>query len=414
MDIPKKKKKSPKKYVMGGLALAAAAGATVGLSRLSPAAPSVDKATVWRDVVHRGTLLRKVRGPGTLVPERIRWVSALTAGRVDRKLIEPGTEVEAETVLLELSNPDVELELLNALRQVAQAENQMAQLRTDLENQRLQIESSVAQVRTAYLQAQRDLRAAERLGNDGLASDEEITAAREIADELETRLDAEQRRLENHSASIPGRISAQEEELRRLRAIAEFQRTRKQSMIVTAGVSGVLQEMTLEEGQWVQSGTTLAKVVQPGRLKAVLRIPETQARDILIGQTAVVDTRNDTILGRVVRIDPAATNGTVGVDISLPDSLPRSARPDLSIEGRIEIERLEDVLYTGRPAFGQANSTVSLFRMTPNSGEALRINVRLGSSSVNEIEIVNGLAVGDTVILSDMSAWDAVDRVRLR
>ena len=185
-------------------------------------------------------------------------------------------------------------------------------------------------------------------------------------------------------------------------------------MIVTAGVSGVLQEMTLEEGQWVQSGTTLAKVVQPGRLKAVLRIPETQARDILIGQTAVVDTRNDTILGRVVRIDPAATNGTVGVDISLPDSLPRSARPDLSIEGRIEIERLEDVLYTGRPAFGQANSTVSLFRMTPNSGEALRINVRLGSSSVNEIEIVNGLAVGDTVILSDMSAWDAVDRVRLR
>ena len=333
---------------------------------------------------------------------------------MDRKLIEPGTEVEAETVLLELSNPDVELELLNALRQVAQAENQMAQLRTDLENQRLQIESSGAQVGTAYLQAQRDLRAAERLGNDGLASDEEITAAREIADELETRLDAEQRRLENHSASIPGRISAQEEELRRLRAIAEFQRTRKQSMIVTAGVSGVLQEMTLEEGQWVQSGTTLAKVVQPGRLKAVLRIPETQARDILIGQTAVVDTRNDTILGRVVRIDPAATNGTVGVDISLPDSLPRSARPDLSIEGRIEIERLEDVLYTGRPAFGQANSTVSLFRITPNSGEALRINVRLGSSSVNEIEIVNGLAVGDTVILSDMSAWDAVDRVRLR
>ena len=414
MDIPRKKKKSPKKYVLGGVVLAAAVGATFGLSRLSPAAPSVDRVTLFRDVVRRGTLIRKVRGPGTLVPEEIRWISALTAGRVDRKLVEPGTVVEAATVLLELSNPDVELELLNADRQVAQAENTLAQLETDLESQRLQLEASIATTRAQFLQAQRNLRAAEQLALEDLASEEEINAARESVEETETRLSTERRRLENLANSIPNRINAQNAEVTRLRAIASFQRGRRASMLVRAGVDGVLQELSLEEGQWVQSGTLLAKVVQPGRLKAVLRIPETQARDIVVGQLAIIDTRNDTIIGRVVRIDPAATQATVGVDVSLPDSLPRSARPDLTVEGMIEIERLVDVMYTGRPAFGQANSMVGLFKVLPNISEAIRTTVRLGSSSVSEIQIISGLEVGDTVILSDMSAWDAVDRVRLR
>lgn len=414
MDVPRPKKANPKKYVFGGVAAAAVIMTTFGLSRLKPAAPTVDRATIWTDEVERGTLVRKVRGPGTLVPEEIRLIPAVTAGRVERKLVQPGEQVEEGTVLLQLSNPDVELQLLQAQAQAAQARATLDQLRTNLEGQRLQQVAQVAQVRTQRSNAQRQLQAVERLYPDSLASRSELDAAREQLEELDTRLRAEESRLANLETSIPVQIASQEDEIRRLQSIVDAREEYRQSMTVRAGVTGVLQQMNLEEGQWVLPGTELARVVQPGRLKAVLRVPETQARDVIIGQTALVDTRNDTIMGRVVRIDPAATNGTVGVDVALPDSLPRSARPDLTVDGLIEIERLDDVLFTGRPAYGQSNSAIGMFRIVPNQGEAVRVRVTLGVSSVNEVQIIDGLAPGDSVILSDMSQWDEVDRVRLR
>jgi multidrug resistance efflux pump len=387
---------------------------TVGLSRLKPAAPSVDRQVIYSMPVERGTLIRKVRGPGNLVPEDILLVPAVTSGRVERKLVEPGDSVDENTLLLVLSNPNVQLELLSAQQQYAAAVSRLAEMETDLEGQRLQLESVVAASRTNLSAARRSLALAQRLYDDSLGSEEELTAAQEVYDEAETRLRTDQARLENLAESIPGRIQRQQAEIDRIADIVSVREVRQASMMVYPSRAGVLQSMPLEEGQWILEGQQLARVVQPGRLKAELRIPEVQARDIVIGQTALIDTRSDTIMGRVARIDPAATNGAVLVDVSLPDELPRSARPDLSIEGIVEIERLNDVLYTGRPAFGQANSRVGLFKIVPNANEAVRVVVQLGVSSVQEVQIIDGLVVGDTVILSDMSQWDAVDRVRLR
>jgi multidrug resistance efflux pump len=350
-----------------------------------------------------------------LVPEQIRYVSALTAGRVERKLVEPGTRVEPGTILLELSNPDVQLEALEAERQLTQSEADRINLQANLENQRLNQEAAVATVRQLLAEAQRTAVASESLSQRGLVSTMELENARGRAEELATRAGIEQQRLTVMTESMGSQLSTQESQVGRMRAIVEFQRRRLASMQVRAGAPGVLQDLPLEEGQWVLSGQTLARVVQPERLKAVLRVPEVQARDVVLGQPAFIDTRTDTIPGRVVRIDPAATNGTVAVDISLtPDSLPRGARPDLSVDGIIEVARLEEVLFTGRPVFGQAYSTVGLFRVTEGGNEAARVQVRLGRTSVNAVEIQSGLAQGDVVILSDMSAWDNADRIRLR
>ncbi len=414
MDIPREKKKSPKKYVYGGVALAAVAFVTVTLGNLKPAAPSVDRATVYMDSVRRGTMVRQVRGPGTLVPEQIRWVPALTAGRVERKLVEPGTEVEPSTILLELSNPEVQLELLEAERQLSAAQSELVNLRTNLVTQRLNQEGVVATTRAQYLEAKRNAEAGVELAEKGLIAGAELATLRERAEELSIRVELERKRLQTISEAIQPQLEVQEGQVERLKDIVQFQRQRVQSMHVRAGTRGVLQDMSLEEGQWVLPGQTLARVVQPERLKAVLRIPETQARDVVLGQNVLVDTRTDTILGRVVRIDPAVQNGAVAVDVRLVDSLPPGARPDLSVDGTIEIDRLDDALYVGRPAYGQAFSTVGLFRLTPEGNYAERATVRLGRSSVNTIEIVDGLQVGDVVILSDMSQWDAYDRVRLR
>jgi multidrug resistance efflux pump len=359
-------------------------------------------------------MLREVRGPGTLVPEQIRWVSAVVPGRVDKKLVQPGERVTAGTVLLELSNPDVEIQRLQAERSLTESQAQLVSLKTTLETQRLNQAGVVATVRAEYREALRKAAADSDLAVRDLISTSEYARSRDRAEEYTERLEVEQQRLQIYTENIDSQLAVQQTQVRRLKAVADFQRSMVDAMVVRAGASGVLQELPLEVGQWAISGATLAKVVQPERLKAVLRIPETQARDVAIGQTATIDTRNGIVKGHVIRIDPASLNGTVAVDVTFTEPLPKGARPDLSVDGTIEIERLDNVLHVGRPAYGQANSTVGLFRMVKDSREAERVRVELGRSSVNAIEIVRGLAVGDVVILSDMSRWDGVERVRLK
>lgn len=415
MDIPRATPRSKnRRWILGGSALAAVLLMTVAVSRIEPAAPSVERAGVWMDTVERGTMLRQVRGPGTLVPEQIRYISAVTAGRVERVLLQPGTQVTPETELLVLSNPEVQLQLMESQRQVAGAQATLANLRATLENQRLNQAAQVATVQSQYNEAMRQVRANRELAERGLIPRMDLSRMEDTAEEVAKRLDIEQKRLDFMAASMRSQIEAQEAEIQRLRGLEQFQQAYVQSLRVTAGTSGVLRELPLQEGQWVNPGDRLAVVVQPGRLKAELRIPETQAKDVIIGQQAAIDTRNGIIPGRVVRIDPAVQNGTVTVDVALTGQLPRGARPDLSVDGTIEIERLDRVLYVGRPAYGQAESTVGLFKMESDGEHARRIPVQLGRSSVNTIEIRNGLQAGDIVILSDMSQWDAVDRVRLK
>lgn len=414
MDIPREKKPDRKRFLYIGGGVASLVLLTLGLSRLKPAAPSVDEGTLWMDTVRQGQMLREVRGPGTLVPEQIRWVSAVVPGRVDKKLVQPGERVTAGTVLLELSNPDVEIQRLQAERSLTESQAQLVSLKTTLETQRLNQAGVVATVRSEYREALRKAASDSALAAQDLISASEYSRSRDRAEEYTERLQVEQQRLQIYTENIDSQLAVQRTQVRRLKAVADFQRSMVDAMVVRAGASGVLQELPLEVGQWAISGATLAKVVQPERLKAVLRIPETQARDVAIGQTATVDTRNGVVKGHVIRIDPASLNGTVAVDVTFTEPLPKGARPDLSVDGTIEIERLDNVLHVGRPAYGQANSTVGLFRMVNGSREAERVRVELGRSSVNAIEIVRGLAVGDVVILSDMSRWDGVERVRLK
>jgi multidrug resistance efflux pump len=400
--------------VYGAGAFTAIAFVAIAVFGIQPAAPSVDRSTVFVDVVRRGTMLRQVRGPGTLVPEQIRWVPAVTAGRVERRYLDPGTRVEPGTVLLELSNPDVQLELLEAERQLSSAQAQLVTLRTTLETGRLNQEAVVASTRTQYLEAKRNADAADELVQRNLMAASEAQTAKERAEELATRLEIERQRLAIQAGAIGEQLAVQESQVTRLQNIVRFHRERIVSMRVVAGSPGVLQEISVEEGQWVLPGQTLAKVVQPERLKAVVRIPEVQARDVTVGLRALIDTRTDTIPGRVIRIDPAVQSGAVNVDVALDGELPPGARPDLSVDGMVEIERLENVLHVGRPVFGQSGSTVGLFRVSADGDYAERVRVRLGRGSVNAIEILEGLAEGDQVILSDMSQWDDEDRVRLR
>lgn len=387
--------------------------ATLGLHGLKPAAPRVDRASVWIDSVQRGPLVIEVRGPGTLVPERIRYISAVTAGRVERRLAEAGEEVKPETVLLVLSNPDVQLEALESERQLTVSRADQVNLKANLVSQRLTQEAQVASARAAYLDARRDAEAAESLAAKQLIAPNEASRARNHGEELATRYQVEQERLAVMTQAADSQLSLQQAQVDRLGDVNQFQRGRVRSMVVTAGASGTLQELPLEVGQWAQSGATLARIVEPGRLKAVLRIPETQAKDISLGQPAAIDTRNGIARGKVMRIDPAVQNGTVTVDVSLEGELPRGARPDLSVDGTIQVERLDNVLHVGRPAFGQAGSTVGLFKLTPGGAEAVRTTVRLGRASVNTVEVLGGLQAGDKVIISDMSRWDGSDRVRV-
>ncbi len=414
MDIPREPKRNTRRVVYAAGAVVTLVVATVAISSLEPAVPSVDRAIVLLDTVERGTMVRQVRAPGSLVPERIRFVPAVTAGRVERKLVQPGAPVEVGTVLLEMSNPDVQLELLEAERQHSAAQQQLLDLRSSLETQRLDQAGVVASVRREYLDARRQAAAADTLVRRGLMAEAEAQAAGERAEEMETRLEIEQERLRIHTESIEPQLEVQQGQVGRLSDIVAFQRDRIASMRVRAGMAGVLRDMALEEGQWVLPGQTLATVVDPERLKAVLRVPQVQAREVVIGQTVLVDTRSDTIIGRVSRIDPAVQAGAVAVDVYLEGDLPQGARPDLAVDGTIEIERLGDVLYVGRPTYGQAESSVGLFRLTGDGRHAERVRVRLGRSSVSTIQVIDGLTVGDVIVLSDMSQWDQYERVRIR
>jgi multidrug resistance efflux pump len=354
----------------------------------------------------------QVRGPGTLVPEQIRWITALTAGRVEQRFLDPGQPVEVETVILQLSNPDVELEALDAQRQWTAARSELLALQTGLEEQRLQQTADVASAKAAYQAAVRDADAAEGLVAKSIVSSIEAGKKRERVEEMDARYEAEKKRLALVNSTAADKILLQEEQVQRLQEIADFHQERVASMTVRAGAAGVLQDTDLEIGQWVQPGETLAKVAEPRGLKAVLRIPETLARDVAIGQSAQVDTRNGVAAGRVFRIDPSVQNGSVEVHVRLLGEVPRGARSDLSVDGTIETARVEDVLFLARPAFSQADTNIALFKL--DSGDsAVRVNVRVGRVSAGAAEIVEGLEPGDRVIVSDMSRWNEFDRVEL-
>lgn len=413
MDIPREQKGDRKKYIWVGAAAVAVVAITVALARLEPAAPSVDRDILLFGTVERGTFVREVRGPGTLVPEQMVFVSAVAGGRVEEVFVDPGETVEAGTVLLTMSNPDVELQSLQAQQQLTSARAGVVELRRSLGSQVLAQEAAVASTRAEYQEARRQAESDSALVERQLISRNEASRSRERAQALAIQLENEEGQLELLRQTMEEQLAVQREQVQRLESILAYQERRVESLRVSAGAGGVLQDLSLEVGQWVQPGTTLARVAKPDRLKAELRIPETQARDVQVGQRALIDTRNDTIQGSVRRVDPNVQNASVLVEVNLEEELPPGARPDLSVDGTIEIERLEDVLYVDRPVYGQSHSTVSLFKVTPGESEAVRVTVRLGRSSVNQIEVLDGLEEGDTIILSDMSQWDDADRVRI-
>ncbi len=399
-------------YIVAGLL--AIGSVTFGVSRLKPAAPSVDKATVWVDTVKRGPMLLEVRGLGSLVPEDILVVSAPVDGRVARRLLLPGSSVRADTVLMELTNPEQEQATLDAEWQLKAAEAQYNTTKAQLDSTLLDQKAAAATVQSDYtvakLNADRDVELAKR----GLGS--ELNAKVTLATEqsLATKSQIEQQRLAVSAASAKAQLEEQQAKVEQMRALYELKKSQLEALLhVRAGADGVLQELDVEVGQRVAAGTPLAKVVQPTRLKAQLKIPETQAKDVLIGQQAAIDTRNGIIPGHVMRVDPSVVEGSVTVDVKLDAALPLGARPDLSVEGTIEIENLADVVYVGRPAFGQPNSTVGIFRLDEAGKGASRMQVKLGRASVNSVEILSGLLPGDKVVLSDMSQWDAFNRIRL-
>jgi HlyD family secretion protein len=415
------RKKMIRRIIYGAILLITIPLITWGLSRLQPAAPTVERATVWIDTVKRGPILLQVRGLGTLVPEDVLWIPAITEGRVERIFVRAGTAVKASTILLELSNPQLENDALDAQYQWKAAEANLVDLKVRLESARLQQQASTAQLKADWTRAQIQAERDEQLVKFGLAAEIQSRLSRTQAEELANRFRIEEKRLEISEESTRAQLAAQQVQVDKLLALYKLKQSQVDQLKVRAGTDGVLQQLgsgvagspAFEEGQRVSPGTILAKIAQPWKLKAELKIAETQAKDIALGQVASIDTRNGVIPGKVSRIDPAVQNGTVTVDVKLEGQLPQGARPDLSVDGMVELERLDDVVYVGRPVFGQARSQITLFRLMPDGKHAERVPVKLGRTSVNTIEIVEGLKVGDQVILSDMSAWDAHNRIRL-
>ncbi len=387
---------------------------SVALARMEPAAPSVERATVLEDTVKRGSIIRQVRGVGTLVPEDTRWLPATTEGRVERILLRPGATVAADSVILVLSNPQVEQEALNARLALQSARAGLDNLRAQLQNDLLTQQSQAATIQSDFEQARMEAEANEALAKEQLVSELIRKQSHLKAETLKNRVDIETRRLTASRESIEARLRVQQASVDQAQAITDLYAGRLRALQVTPGFAGVLQQVPVDVGQRVAPGQNLARVADPGRLKAELKVAETEARDIEVGQPAEIDTRTGKIAGRVSRKDPGAANGTVTIDVSLTDELPRGAVPDLSVDGTVQLEHLQNVLYVGRPSLGQDNSTAGLFRVTNPDGTAMRVQVKFGTSSVNEIVVVSGLKEGDRVVLSDMSAWDAYDRVRLR
>jgi HlyD family secretion protein len=389
---------------------------SVALARLKPAAPTVERATVWPAKVQRGNMVREVRGLGTLVPvdEARRWIPAATAGRVERIVIRPGAVVTPDTVILVLTEPQLQQQLNDAEQQLRASEADYKSLEARLQTDRLNQRSVAATVGADFEAAKLDKETNESLFKEGLVSNLQLKTSTVRAESLATRFKIEQERVQVAEMNISAQLQAQRARVDQLRSMLTLRQSQVGQLQVRAGMNGVLEQVPVEVGQQIGPGVNLARVADPTRLKAELRVPETQARDLTIGQLAKVDTRQGIIEGRVVRIDPSAQQGTVTVDIQLSGELPRGARPDLSVDGTIELERLENVLFMGRPAFGQENTSVGVFKVDPATGEAYRTTVQLGRASVNTIEVKGGLNEGDEVILSDMSAWDAFDRIRLR
>ncbi len=418
MDIARpeiKRQKRRRQIIWSIVALVVLVGVTVGISRLKPAAPTVDRSTIWTDTVKRGSMLRQVRGLGSLIPnhEDVRQIPAETEATVIRIDKLPGSEVTANTVLVEMVNPQLEQEALDAQLQVKAAEAEYQSLKVKLDSDLMNEKAGAATVNADYSEAERQAQTDKSLYDLGVISGLAAKASAGKAQEMVTRDQIEDERLKVNEKAIASQLAVQQAKVDEMRALAKLKQTQLERLKVQAGVDGVLVELPLQVGQHVLPGTELAKIVQPNHLMAELKIPETQARDVQIGEPASIDTHNGIIAGEVSRVDPAVQNGTVTVDVKLTGELPKGARPDLSVDGTIDLEKLDNVLYVGRPAFGQENSTISMFKLDPSGNSATRVQVKTGKASVNQIEIDSGLKEGDTVILSDMSRWDNTDRVRL-
>ena len=414
MDIARTAPPKTKRNLMIGGGVAALVAITAWTLSLDPASQSIERSAVLIDSVRKGDVVREVRGPGTLVPEHIRWITAQASARVERLASESGKNVGAGELLLELSNPDLQIQTMQAEQQVRQAQIELLNLTTNLRSQLLTQQGVVATTRTQYVSSSQEASAADSLAKLALVSSFEVRTKRAQGEEFTTRLRVEQERLKLMEQAIDLQIATQASQVAQLKAIAVNQQNRLRSLQVRAPEGGVLQDLTLQLGQWVPEGTTLAKVVQPGRLKAVLRIPESQAKDVTIGQKASIDTRNGFVVGHVTRKDPSAQGGSVTVDVALDGALPNGAVPDLSVDGTIVIETLSNIMYSARPAFSAGSGAAALFKVVEGGKAAVRVPVELGRSSVNVIEIIRGLEVGDKIIVSDMSQYANVARVRIK
>jgi len=417
MDIQRPSNARAKKIrriAYGTVALLLLGGVTYGLSKLRPAAPSVDRATIWPDEVKRGPMVREVRGLGTLVPVDTRWVAAQTDAHVDKWVLRPPAAVKPSSVIMELSDPIVQKDAVDAEFQLRGAEADYANLKVQVDSDLMNQKANEAAVRSDYEQARLQHDVDEKLYKEGIGSDHIRNLSRVKEEQLTIRVQLEGERTKIAVDSAKARLAAQQAKVEEMRALYQLKKTQADALHVRAGIDGVLQLLPVEVGQHVTPGMNLARVADPKKLRAEIKIAETQAKDVVPGQKATIDTRNGIVNGHVSRVDPSVINGTVTVDVTIDDPLPPGARPDLSVDGTITLENLKDVLYVGRPVHGQADSTIGIFKIIDDGSEAVRVNVKLGRSSVNTIEILDGLKVGDKVILSDMSAWDNFDRVRLK
>jgi HlyD family secretion protein len=406
--------KKIKRIVYAGVALLLVAGVSYGLSKLKPAAPTVDKSTIWPGEVKRGPMLLEVRGLGTLVPEDIHWIAAQTECRVDRIVLRPGAVVKPDSIILELSDPTLQRETLDAEYQLRGAEADYANLKVQVNSDLMAQKAAEAQVRSDYEQAKIEDDVDVKLVKEGIYSQYTENLAKVKLQQLAVRIQLESEKTRISVDSGAAKLQAQEAKVQQMKALYALKKSQSDALHLRAGINGVLQLVPVEEGQRVTPGTNLARVADPKKLKAEIKIAETQAKDVVIGQKATVDTRNGVVNGHVSRIDPSVQNGTVTVDVQFNEQLPLGARADLSVDGTVEIANLRDVLYVGRPVHGQSDSTIGIFKIVDDGSEAERVNVKLGRASVNTIEVLDGLQVGDKVILSDMSAWDQFDRIRLR
>jgi len=416
MDVPREGVAAKKRKRRILIISASAVGlilATFALSRLKPAAPSVDRSSVWIDTVKRGPMVRQVRGLGTLVPEDIRWIPANTEGSVEKILIWPGTKVDPGDVILELTSPELEQSAHDAELQAKAAEAELTTLRANLQRELLDQESTTAKVRSDYEQAKMERQTNDQLNKNGLIATLQYRTSQVKEEELANRNQIEEKRLQFARDSIEPQLASKQAAVDQANQLAKLKLDQVEALHVKAGMAGVLQQLPVQIGQRLKVGDNLARVADPSKLKAQIKIAETQAKDIQPNQQAVIDTRNGVVKGHVKRVDPAVEQGTVTVDVAFDEELPKGARPDLSVDGTIELERLDNVVFVGRPAFGQENNTVGMFKLVPGSSEAVRTPVKLGKSSVNTIEILSGLNPGDQVILSDTSAWDSHERIRL-